>query len=123
MAINVFTHSISPGKDDESEVAGFQLQEIGHYLNGHTPGSWLNKFTLFFVVYKFLQETEVVTEDLDSRLLLAREAMASWGVGLQVPQEFLSSGDPRTKYGVKELQEIIANYRVSTTVPHFLLHC
>lgn len=114
VTLNLYLHSVSPGRDDESGITNVDIRTVGYYLNGQAPGTWKNKFTFFFAVYAFLEKTSSNGgEDLGDELYRARQAMLSWNVGLDVPQEFLPRGDKRASFVLLQLHRSIKNYMVS----------
>lgn len=114
MTPNLSSHSVTTGVDGESGL-DIEIQRIGSWLNGQAFRTWTNKLTFFFAIHDFLRQTDDVTvaDNLSADLSEARQAMLSWGVGLEVPDTFLPVGDNRARFKLSPLHKLIRDYMVS----------
>jgi hypothetical protein len=126
VTVNLPLHSVSMGHyfDRDGKEKAIEFRLLGSYMNGQSPGTWGNKLTLFFAIYHFLARTEgMEAESLDAELRTARQAMLSWGIGVEPPESFLPIADARTTYRITPLRNMIREYMVrSQMAPHPCIH-
>ena len=115
MTVNTAIHSVSAGSfiDRDNRERSITFPLLGSHLNGQSPGTWTNKLTFFFHVHQFLAATNGTTGgNLPGYLYDIRQAMASWGVYLEIlkAENFLPNGDARAAYVLKHARDELRRY-------------